>query len=473
MMYIYKKLVLLVVFLPLTIFALTINVKDYGAKGNGKTDDTRAFQNAVDVLKRNKGGTLTVPKGNYPISFLKFFGQEYSNISIVGNNANILQLITGNRKSVVNNKFKTFAQRYAADGCFVFDAQVSQQKNDTNSIKNIKISGLNFISDVEKHGFDELLHHISAHGVSNFIVENCTFTGFLGDGIAINGGTDFTKFHDAYNKDVIIRNCKFDGINRDNRQGISIYYSDGFKIENCDFKNITRDDMPGAIDIEPDRKGVVLRNGFITNCKFTNIGGMGAIVVIQQDFIQNKIVTISRCEFTNLKAPLAVVGTKNYLNGCSSNYQIDFINSIINNSKSVADFRFARDVYMLNNEYHNITTETYNNVSAVGVNNVRFENCLFDNISHTDGLTFTGSSNKIDFINCQFVNFRRQAITINDPTGIGTISRNSFKSTQKARSYPLITGRIKRNTIINLRVLERNQSSGNFLPFTITPFYIN
>ncbi|MCG2779607.1 MAG: glycoside hydrolase family 55 protein, partial [Weeksellaceae bacterium] len=253
--------ILFFILLPVLFSSITLNVKDFGAKGNGITDDTAAFQKCIDALISKGGGTMTVPLGKYPITFLKFFGKEYSNITINGDNAHILQRISGNRKAAENNRFQTFAQRHAADGCFVFDAQVSRQIDDTHSIKNIKISGLNFISDVERYGFDELLHQISAHGVSNFIVENCTFTGFLGDGIAINGGTDFSKFHDAYNKDVIIRNCRFDGVNKNNRQGISIYYSDGFTIDRCSFRNTTRDDMPGAIDIEPDRGMNVVRNG--------------------------------------------------------------------------------------------------------------------------------------------------------------------------------------------------------------------
>ena len=115
--------------------------------------------------------------------------------------------------------------------------------------RNITIKGLTFNSHVEKVGFDELSHQISAHGVSNFNVENCNFIGFLGDGIAINAATDYSINRDAYNKDITITNCHFDGINKDNRQGISIYYADGFLIENCSFKNTTREDMPGALDL--------------------------------------------------------------------------------------------------------------------------------------------------------------------------------------------------------------------------------
>ncbi|MCC6442610.1 MAG: hypothetical protein IT210_04020 [Armatimonadetes bacterium] len=43
-----------------------VNVKDYGAKGDGATDDTAAFQAAMAAVA-DQGGTVTVPVGNYLI----------------------------------------------------------------------------------------------------------------------------------------------------------------------------------------------------------------------------------------------------------------------------------------------------------------------------------------------------------------------------------------------------------------------
>ncbi|WOO43254.1 right-handed parallel beta-helix repeat-containing protein [Rubellicoccus peritrichatus] len=43
----------------------------FGAKGDGETDDTVAFQKAVDALAEKGGGTLCVPDGHYLISHLK------------------------------------------------------------------------------------------------------------------------------------------------------------------------------------------------------------------------------------------------------------------------------------------------------------------------------------------------------------------------------------------------------------------
>lgn len=42
-----------------------VSVKDYGAVGDGKADETAAFQNALDAVGKAGGGTVSVPRGNY------------------------------------------------------------------------------------------------------------------------------------------------------------------------------------------------------------------------------------------------------------------------------------------------------------------------------------------------------------------------------------------------------------------------
>jgi hypothetical protein len=41
------------------------NVRDFGAVGDGKTDDTEAFQKALDTAGKTGGGTVYAPRGNY------------------------------------------------------------------------------------------------------------------------------------------------------------------------------------------------------------------------------------------------------------------------------------------------------------------------------------------------------------------------------------------------------------------------
>lgn len=41
------------------------SVRDFGAKGDGQTDDTAAFQKALDAARQAGGGTVHAPRGNY------------------------------------------------------------------------------------------------------------------------------------------------------------------------------------------------------------------------------------------------------------------------------------------------------------------------------------------------------------------------------------------------------------------------
>ena len=44
------------------------SVAEFGARGSGTVDDTRAFQRAVSYLESNGGGVLEIPAGIYPVS---------------------------------------------------------------------------------------------------------------------------------------------------------------------------------------------------------------------------------------------------------------------------------------------------------------------------------------------------------------------------------------------------------------------
>ena len=46
---------------------LGMNVRDFGAKGDGKSDDTAAFQRAMDECSASGGGIASVPTGKYLI----------------------------------------------------------------------------------------------------------------------------------------------------------------------------------------------------------------------------------------------------------------------------------------------------------------------------------------------------------------------------------------------------------------------
>ncbi|MGE8556261.1 MAG: glycosyl hydrolase family 28-related protein [Chryseobacterium jejuense] len=451
----------------------TVNVKWFGAVGDSVTNDTQSFQKSVDFLSSIGGGKLLIPSGSYAVEHIDFKTKAYSNIEIIGNNSKLIGL--------------TRSRNTAADGIFAFEACVSNQSDDSNSIKNIKISGLNFFTlnikppvPVPLPGqepepepkVDELSHHIAAHGVSDFTVENCTFTGFFGDGIAICRGLFEGGYRNAYNKNVTIKNCKFDGVNQYNRQAISIYYCDRFIIDNCDFYRTTGNGMPGAIDIESDDPNLTITtNGLITNCYFNDIGGMGAICIFSKDrsiidFQQNERLNyqsfkIDNCKFENVHTPLTVYGNYNPLTNDDKDdngvYSIVFENSNVLKANRAIYFNSACRVKVSNVIFKNIHNDSLS-VCDGGAYKVLFEQCEFDTVKNPAGLSFIGDGKYIDFIKCIFKNFTTNIITFNRPKPIGTIKCNQFYNS--ANPGICILTNPSSDNLRNARI-EENEYLGN------------
>lgn len=63
-----------------------VYINEFGAKGDGLSDDTEALLSSLKYLKNNGGGTLHVPSGRYLISNTILFGvfRDFKHIKIVG-----------------------------------------------------------------------------------------------------------------------------------------------------------------------------------------------------------------------------------------------------------------------------------------------------------------------------------------------------------------------------------------------------
>ena len=62
----------------------TVSVRDFGAKGDGVSDDTFAIQSAIDYVAGIGGGDVHIPSGVYVVKVIVVLG----NISLTGDSKN-------------------------------------------------------------------------------------------------------------------------------------------------------------------------------------------------------------------------------------------------------------------------------------------------------------------------------------------------------------------------------------------------
>jgi hypothetical protein len=147
--------------------------------------------------------------------------------------------------------------------------------SETASVPGITLRDLKFVGHVAAAGFSEHLHLVNLSGVRGLRIEYVTFSGFRGDGLMLGAEfADTAVRQPRFNDDVIIANCHFDGINRQNRNGISIIGGTRITIDRCSFQRCTQPAMPGPIDFEPDNFPFYrLDRLVVTRCHFVDCGG--------------------------------------------------------------------------------------------------------------------------------------------------------------------------------------------------------
>lgn len=141
-----------------------------------------------------------------------------------------------------------------------------------NNIKNIHIHNVQMRATVDVDGFSEHRHMVRLNGVSNVLFKHVLFKGFRGDAVYIGSGDGGGQ--ERHNENVVIKRCRFDGINNDNRNAVSFIDIDGALVEGCKFQNCTRANMPGPIDLEPNAYSFgIIKNVTIRRNVFKGNGG--------------------------------------------------------------------------------------------------------------------------------------------------------------------------------------------------------
>lgn len=225
--------------------------EQYGAVGDGVTDDTTAINRCLTA----RGACYLVPGRTYVCD-------------AVALPANACIFSVG--------RYGVLKQKAAPAGGSVGMLYANSGAAGA-TLDNISIFGATLLGQVAAQGFSQFVHLVSVNGVRNFTMENCLVKGFRGDGLYVGSGINAGD--ERHNFNVRVVNCDFDGVNNDNRNGVSVLDVDGLLISACTFRNCTRPSMPGPVDLEPDGNAFhILRNVRVEGNQFVDCGGNYALI---------------------------------------------------------------------------------------------------------------------------------------------------------------------------------------------------
>lgn len=253
----------------------TINIKDFGAVGDGVADDTKAFIAAM----ASGGNTIYLPPGTY----LSNFGNPLYQPTYINTIPSGTHFVGAGETTIWRNYTNNSGSPSGRDslGCMGTDSgSVSVWTED------IRFSNIKFVGWAETSPtVDEGNHLLFLSSVKRVLIDKCYFVAPRGDAIYIGSGFGGGASNERHNFDVTIRDCVFDGVNYKNRNAISVIDIDGIVIEGCTFRNFSDPLMPGSIDFEPDQSYGVIKNVFINNNNFVSCDGEKGHIVFGCDNI--------------------------------------------------------------------------------------------------------------------------------------------------------------------------------------------
>ncbi|HNB80515.1 MAG TPA: right-handed parallel beta-helix repeat-containing protein [Chitinophagaceae bacterium] len=286
---------LLIVFHTPSSHALVVrSIRDFGAKGNGVTNDQAAFEKAAAFIQQNGGNVkLILPKGiylvgkqtrskstsRYMIENNVFSLHDVSNVQICGIGKVLIRYVGnlrfGTFNPITNEPLKGVSYPFydgsktAQIGC-LFQFQRCNQV----LLSDLEADGNN-TNVVLGGGFGDTgiqLWHYGVHATdcTNLTVKNLYLHHFCLDGMLVNNSQSINTHNQ-------ILNCRF---HYNARQGLSWVAGNGLQVQNCSFNfsgQARFSSSPASgLDIEGE-SATGISNGVFTNCQFIHNKGCGLL----------------------------------------------------------------------------------------------------------------------------------------------------------------------------------------------------
>jgi len=229
---------------------VAIDITEFGASPE-PGDDTKAIQAAFDKAKATPGSIVRIPAGTFEANQVTM----WANTTLEGvGPASVIRTVAG-----------------AYGGMITVNPVTTPDAKTRLAEKNVVIRNLTVRGNCDTEGFKEHTDLIRFFGVEDALVSKVRFIGFKGDGLYIGDGVA-DKGVIRHNRNVVVEDCEFDGINKKNRNGITLGDGENVTIRRNKFTRVTDVRMPGCIDIEQNKNDYhiavniqVLDNEFFDN----------------------------------------------------------------------------------------------------------------------------------------------------------------------------------------------------------------
>ena len=222
-----------------------VNVKWFGAAGDGLIDDSAAINAALST-----GGEINFPKANYAIG--------------------ITDVITGDLLVVKSNSVLNFNGSTLTQ---IATASQSYGILSLDEVANVRINNVTIVGDrlIHTGSAGEWGHGINVKGSTRIVINNANVSNCWGDGVYIgsDGADTGTISESIYITNSVISNSR--------RNDCSVTHADGVYIDNCDFINANGTAPQAGLCLEPNT-GDTVDNVFVSSSRFTGNASHGVLV---------------------------------------------------------------------------------------------------------------------------------------------------------------------------------------------------